>query len=65
LHNVCAEARLSRRRIDISTCACLFEFDLLENAQRMMQATLPGVNMLGFLQPLFNQQYLTKQRMVL
>ena len=42
VHRLCAASRLSRRRIDISTCACLFEFDLLENAQAMVNATLPA-----------------------
>ena len=31
--------------IDISTTACLFEFDLLENVQRMVNATVPGITM--------------------
>jgi hypothetical protein len=42
VHRLCAVSRLSRRRIDISTCACLFEFDLLENAQAMVNATIPA-----------------------
>ncbi len=42
VHRLCAESRRSRRRIDISTSSCVFEFDLLENAQSMVDAALPG-----------------------
>ena len=45
MHRLCGESRLSRRRIDISTSACVFEFDLLHYAQAMVNAAVPGITM--------------------
>ena len=45
IHRTCPEARLSVRRIDVSTLLCVFEFARDDAAEAMLAASIPNTTM--------------------